>query len=574
MQLISLIDYNKMAEYIVSLHGVSSYCGFIIITAIVIFIFGFRRRVRPIIKNMNNGLHIIKNLEGNDGFYTSFKETDSALMKNKVLKHHWMEFKESLILPSSFTKKPIICNTDDACCYFNEDLILSDKVNLRFYNAFPNYLTGAGILGTFIGLVAGIYLASQGLVSDDTEKLTESLQNLLNGASLAFWTSIVGILTSILFSWREKSLSHRLNQLINSWNKELDSRIKKITPELIAKNQLGQLKQQTEYLEEFTTNVAFNIAEALNTKLNEKMVPTLERLINSIEGMRKERGDSSESLIKQLVEKFTETMTGAAGSEISALGETINSLNTTLTPLLEKMNTAHNQMQAAAVFISEQIKSTYEKSSSDFSEGMKEVLAELQTGISEAGNSLNEKLNSAFDKSVDKLDDTVIRLDSTIKNVLEAGKSTEKMAESAKLLLNQFNSIANDIGKIQSIVSGDLEALDRTLGSIKSVGDSAVKNLANSVTVLQDLKTAVSEFKSVQQTLQTSWHSYSARFEDVDKSLEKIFQQIDDGLKAYSEATANYMGNLDQHARRVTELFGGAIHDLGEILEDFTDNVT
>jgi hypothetical protein len=38
-------------------------------------------------------------------------------------------------------------------------------VNLRLLHAMPNYLTGFGILGTFVGLAAGISLANQGLAS-------------------------------------------------------------------------------------------------------------------------------------------------------------------------------------------------------------------------------------------------------------------------------------------------------------------------------------------------------------------------------------------------------------------------
>jgi hypothetical protein len=59
------------------------------------------------------------------------------------------------------------------------------------------------ILGTFIGLVAGIYLASTNLASDNIVLAKQAMQQLLHGASLAFITSIFGLSSSIVFSWRE-----------------------------------------------------------------------------------------------------------------------------------------------------------------------------------------------------------------------------------------------------------------------------------------------------------------------------------------------------------------------------------
>ncbi len=45
------------------------------------------------------------------------------------------------------------------------------------------------------------------------------------------------------------------------------------------------------------------------------------------------------------------------------------------------MNAAHQSMQGAALFISEQIKDSYEKSSKEFSEGVQTAIADLIDGI-------------------------------------------------------------------------------------------------------------------------------------------------------------------------------------------------
>ena len=529
--------------------------------------------MKLIINNFKVALEKIQGIADSEKFFVEFKNFDAFVSDNQILKHLWIEFKESLIFPPATSPNSVVCNTEEACYFFNETSIVAHRINLRFYNAFPNYLTGAGILGTFLGLVAGIYLASEGLTSDDTQKLCQSLSDLLSGASLAFWTSIVGIVTSILFSWREKVHTHFLYRLIDNWNRELDSRIERITPESIAQQQLKQLNLQTEFLEEFTTKVAFNIAEALNNKMNEKLFPALEKLINSVEGMRSDRGDSNIELIKQMVEKFSDIMNSAAGNEMEALAITINSLNSTLIPLMEQMNEAHVQMRAAAAYIGEQIEVSYKKSGKEFSEGVKNAIDQLGSGIAQAGSILNEELNEAFDKAVKKLNETVERLDTSIGSLGEAGKNTEQMAVKTMALLQRFDSMAKDLNGMQTQMKVSMTSMEQTSKSIENANDAVNKNVSASTKALEDIKGVTADFIRVQQSLQKSWEDYSQRFAGVDKSLEEIFRQIDNGLNAYAESTSEYMVKLDREAKVVTEYFSGAVKEFSESVEDLSDTL-
>lgn len=78
---------------------------------------------------------------------------------------------------------------------FNEDTI-SIKIWRSAVNQIPETLTGLGILGTFIGLIIGI--SSIGFSS--VAAAITSLQTLINGIEVAFYTSIVGLILSIIFN--------------------------------------------------------------------------------------------------------------------------------------------------------------------------------------------------------------------------------------------------------------------------------------------------------------------------------------------------------------------------------------
>ena len=75
-----------------------------------------------------------------------------------------------------------------------DDYINEDTVSQRCWNGVvaqvPGTLTGIGVLGTFVGLLTGI-----GSVSFSTsEAALESIQALLSGINVAFYTSIAGII--------------------------------------------------------------------------------------------------------------------------------------------------------------------------------------------------------------------------------------------------------------------------------------------------------------------------------------------------------------------------------------------
>ena len=60
----------------------------------------------------------------------------------------------------------------------------------------PGTLTGLGLLGTFVGLIRGV----GGIGFSSVEAAVSSIQRLLSGTESAFYTSIAGVILSILFN--------------------------------------------------------------------------------------------------------------------------------------------------------------------------------------------------------------------------------------------------------------------------------------------------------------------------------------------------------------------------------------
>lgn len=81
-----------------------------------------------------------------------------------------------------------------------EDWINDDMLSLRTWQGLmvqlPGVLTGLGIIGTFVGLLTGI----GGIGFSSVEAALESVAVLLSGIETAFYTSIAGVILSILFN--------------------------------------------------------------------------------------------------------------------------------------------------------------------------------------------------------------------------------------------------------------------------------------------------------------------------------------------------------------------------------------
>ena len=126
-----------------------------------------------------------------------------------------------------------------------------------------------------MGLAGGVGSASSGLSSGSPDEITSSLQQLLDGASLAFLTSIAGIACSILFVFVDRRASRKLHLAMDQWVGAIESRLERVTPEGVALEQLEQARRAATQLESFNTDLVFTLEKALEDKVAGRLSPQL-----------------------------------------------------------------------------------------------------------------------------------------------------------------------------------------------------------------------------------------------------------------------------------------------------------
>ncbi|MBF0179718.1 MAG: hypothetical protein HQM03_06800 [Magnetococcales bacterium] len=238
----------------------------------------------------------------------------------------WAEFKKHLIMPTADAPRPIR-TTVEPTLYFNERSIYFLNINSRLYDAVPGFLTGGGIFGTFVGLVAGISLAQSGMTAGPQE-MRQAMQHLMGGVSTAFIASVFGIGLSIIFSVQEKRRQYAIGRLINQFSEELELSLEMATPENTAMSKLhaAQLEQIAELQKigqllktaqgipaigaaaprDLDTRIGSSLAPAMG-----KMFETLVKFQDNQKGAQKDAlRDALAPVLDRLQETLTQKMSG------------------------------------------------------------------------------------------------------------------------------------------------------------------------------------------------------------------------------------------------------------------------
>lgn len=126
----------------------------------------------------------------------------------------------------------------------------------------PGFLTALGVIGTFVGLQLGLSdLNIAGNV--DVNEMKNGVAGVINGAKIAFMTSVWGVLLSVAFNFIEKILE----QIIRKKIKSLQNRIDRMFPRLSAEYQLQSIANNSQQSRESLQGLAEKIGEKMQESL-------------------------------------------------------------------------------------------------------------------------------------------------------------------------------------------------------------------------------------------------------------------------------------------------------------------
>jgi hypothetical protein len=229
----------------------------------------------------------------------------------------WREFDESLVYSAD---KSRLFNTLDADHFFNGSTLAYGLTSSRLLSAAPTFLTAIGVLGTFIGLTLG--LRELQVNADEIDTLKSGVSAMINGAAVAFMTSVWGVGFSLLLNMFEKIFERSALSEIRKLQQDIDF----LYPRIPAEQSLVQIAAATDdskealqelherigdRLQETVSGMSESMQIAFTDALNNVMAPAIQTLVNNA-------SQQSTEVLEKLVSNFMDGMK-SAGTEQGAL---------------------------------------------------------------------------------------------------------------------------------------------------------------------------------------------------------------------------------------------------------------
>lgn len=579
------------SDLLLSHRFVLAYCAFIVVIFLY-YVVDLLRKVHPLRSKLKYCKARTDEIDGQMAFVEAF-ESYNLEMEGKF-GTPWEEFVETLVLPFPGSAN-VIRNTRSASQFLNDASIIFPRISFATYRSVPNVLTGMGILGTFLGLAAGVHAASVGLTSGDSLQVTESLRQLLDGASLAFLTSLCGILFSLIFGFVERPTTRGLHAVLHDWTAAIETCLEPVTAESVALEQLDQAKRATRQLERFNTELIISLEQALDEEIAGRLSPQLDRLVEAVQGLRSDRSSDAGKMIEQVLGQFTNAMRERAGSEFEEMAVIISGLNRTLSDVTAMMAQSQQKTRIMLDEVTAAIKASMDDSTTAMTETLHRSLHDVSQEMASASTRLVERLSASSASAVadmqesigvatDSLANTAVdaasKISATVHGLENAAESLDRSTQQSQRVLtditafvNQFDTLRETITTVQRRFAELTMPIVGAASAIEAATGRTSAALADTQSLVDRIEANVKALEQHQGEVSKSWIRYQERFEGIDRSLGLVFRQIDEGLSRYCEQVKEFANQLDRTTSSTIRDLAGATHELGQSIEDLTDQM-
>jgi hypothetical protein len=193
-------------------------CVAMVVVALLLLFYYASFKIGPVTRDLRHFAASLDSAGEEPGSEAVLHHIDGAVEQNPFLARSWALYRATLeggeggriVAPFSPGR------------YFDLKALQFSGLRLRMFMGLPNDFVGIGLVFTFLGLVAGLYFASQSMMSADLNAAREALVLLLHAATFKFLTSITGIGLSLLLSWAQRGLVDGLQDALSDVQFEIE----------------------------------------------------------------------------------------------------------------------------------------------------------------------------------------------------------------------------------------------------------------------------------------------------------------------------------------------------------------
>lgn len=387
-------------------------------------------------------------------------------------------------------------------------LALEKRKSTLFVNYVPGILTSIGIFGTFLGICLG-------LMHFDPSEIKTSTPILIQGLRTAFFTSVLGLFTSMLFRaiclFKDLFVNHSLGSNVGDNLNEINQTLLVTVNQLVKNNEL----QQTicNEIKDFKIN---SLANDVKT-------------INSLEIFLK---NAAENNSKALIEALEGVMRDFNTKINEQFGDNFKQLNQAVEKLVAWQDNYILQIEKSDAALSKSIEVFNESS------GLFKISSEVVTSV------------NGLAKSIEKVvDENVRTIDSMSTMLLEIDRIGQSADQVIPAINKNLDKITKEFGEqVQLTVKKTVEFVDLQNEQYKSAFESLRDNVKQNQTQMD-------------QFIRTSTDTSI-------KSMEKVSVQQEENIKRQLMAIDQALG---EELSKALEMLGTNLSALSnKFVDDYT----
>lgn len=322
------------------------------------------------LKHINKQLnHLIGNIKTID--HATYDNLFQEISNSKTLSHYWAEFDETVIKDSS-NEEIKIYNTKSFSMFLNLDMLLENKLSISFFRKVPSLITSLGLFFTFLFIVFGLSdLHFEG-------KQVVGIDHLINGLSAKFWSSVIAILISIVFTLVEDQMVRVIAKQYRDMIKLLDKKFEYKAVESYLSSLDKNISELNKTMKLFGTDLAGLIKDGLS----EGMRPSTDRLLQAISTLEKQKSENIADTLSNIMQDFKSSLNQSTGSEFAELAGQITKLAQVMNDSSEKSALASARMDSLVKSLDENIikqENTSAHSINRVQESFEQIIKELSS---------------------------------------------------------------------------------------------------------------------------------------------------------------------------------------------------
>ena len=484
----------------------------------------------------------VRKLRNNENILASLKETNIAPLVDtyyKTINIDTNKGKKSNIPASEFIN-------DSSVCKYN-------KLNLRMLDTAAGTLVGLGLLGTFLGLTLGI----KGFDSSNTERINESIQGLLAGMGTAFYTSLAGMIASILFTGLDKAFRYRLYKYTKELTDNLDSEFYIDDIELANLNQQKIVNQLYKALKTDIQDQASSIVAKLTYNNAEGQNVTIGNAIREIltENTKQSKAlmSFSTDLAMELNQGFDETLSRQMQQKIVPLMESVDATTKAVVEHIDKMaDTVSSPATDMMQNVVDELKQSMQSLLNEFSTGLSgSATSELENLAMQLGTATQAMAD--FPKNMENISATLQVTIEEVKHAISEISNTSANANSTAMQQMQeqityaTGAISNAITEVKEVMSGiSHSSQEQSNQMVSKLADAAEKMGAFLTGTISTLSNSVQQsVKDITDDINSKQTDLIALQEDTTSQTKKLLENFNVGLERLEKMNEYVTGTMN-----------------------------